>query len=168
MLANHGSCSIWVGYTEGHSTGTYRIFNPKTNKIILTRDVTFLQKSYSEYTKVDKPVVVTTSYEGSTKEEKLKIVPVVINNNNLNVVTDLETESSKNDFENDDKNVFDEDVDDQVKANPQTTINTIVVQAMKKLQAFYNNDQQNCQGSNTREKCLLKFKFSHQSCYGDQ
>ena len=49
-LANHGTPSIWVGYAENHPTGTYPIFNPKTKKIILTQDVTFLQKSYSEYT----------------------------------------------------------------------------------------------------------------------
>ena len=45
------------------------IFNPKTKKIILTQDMTFLQKSYSEYTKIEKPVVLTTSYEGLDDEE---------------------------------------------------------------------------------------------------
>ena len=43
-LANQGTPGIWVGYAENHPTGTYRIFNPKTKRIILTRDVTFLQK----------------------------------------------------------------------------------------------------------------------------
>ena len=52
-LANRGTPSIWVGYAENHPAGTYQIFNPKTKKIILTRDMTFLQKSYSEYTKVE-------------------------------------------------------------------------------------------------------------------
>ena len=63
-LANHGTPSIWVSYTENHPTGTCQIFNSKTKKIILTRDVTFLQKSYGEYSQVDKPMVVTTCYEG--------------------------------------------------------------------------------------------------------
>ena len=78
-LANHGTPSIWVGYAKNHSAATYQIFNPKTKKIILTRDVTFLQKSYSEYTQADKPVVVTTSYEGSDEEEKLEMVRVIYN-----------------------------------------------------------------------------------------
>ena len=47
-LASHGTPGICVGYSENHPTGTYRIFNPKTKKVILTRDVTFLQKSYGE------------------------------------------------------------------------------------------------------------------------
>ena len=35
-LANQGTPGIWVGYAENHPTGTYRIFNPKTKRIILT------------------------------------------------------------------------------------------------------------------------------------
>ena len=48
-LANFGTPGIWVGYAEGHSTGTYQVFNPKMKKIILTHNVTFLQKPYGEY-----------------------------------------------------------------------------------------------------------------------
>ena len=43
------------------------------------------------------PVVVTRSYEGSDKEKELKVVPVVINNNNVNIVS-----ASKEDFEDND------------------------------------------------------------------
>ena len=62
-LANQGTPGIWVGYAEGHPTGTYQAFNPKTKKITLTRDVTFLQKSHGKYSKVEKPVLVTMSCE---------------------------------------------------------------------------------------------------------
>ena len=58
-LANKGTPRIWVGYAENHPTGTNWIFNPKTKKIILTRYMTFLQKSYGEYTKVEKPAVLS-------------------------------------------------------------------------------------------------------------
>ena len=54
--------------------------------------MSFLQKSYSEYTKVDKPVVVTKSYEGSENEEEELTVPLVINNNNVNAVSDSNTD----------------------------------------------------------------------------
>ena len=43
-LASQGTPGIWVGYAEGHLTGTYGVFNPKIKKVILTGDVTFLQK----------------------------------------------------------------------------------------------------------------------------
>ena len=40
--------------------------------------MTFLQKSYGEYSKVEKPGVVTTSYEGLNDDEELKTVLIVI------------------------------------------------------------------------------------------
>ena len=155
-LANPGTPIIWVGYTEDHLAGTYQIFNPKFKKIILTWNVTFLQKSYGKYTKVDKPVVVTTSYEGLNEEEELKTVTLVIHNNNVNVVSDSNTDSSNDDFKNDDKNFFDEDIDDQVKATPQTTINSKVVRAMKKLPASYNDDANKIIEKVTQEKSAIK------------
>ena len=51
-LANQGTPGFWDGYAEGHPTSIYQAFNPKTKKIILTKDVTFLWKSYFEYRKV--------------------------------------------------------------------------------------------------------------------
>ena len=57
-------------------------FNAKT-KIILTRDVTFLQKSYGDYHKVGKPVLVTTSYGGLDDEEGLEMFLIV--NQNMKV-----------------------------------------------------------------------------------
>ena len=62
-LVNQDTPDICVDYAEGHPTGTYWVFNPKTKKIILTQDVTFLEKSYSKYTKVENPILVTMSYE---------------------------------------------------------------------------------------------------------
>ena len=41
-LANYDTQDIWVGYTDGDPTGTYQVFNPKTKKILLTRDMSFL------------------------------------------------------------------------------------------------------------------------------
>ena len=32
-LANRGTTGIWVGYAKNHPTGTYWIFNPKTNEL---------------------------------------------------------------------------------------------------------------------------------------
>ena len=83
-LANQGTPGIWVSYIESHPTCAYWAFNPKTKQIILTQDMTFLHKSYGEYSKVEKPVLVTTSYEGLDDEEKLEKVPIISSNNNNN------------------------------------------------------------------------------------
>ena len=132
-LANCGTPGIRVGYAQNHPASTYWIFNPKTKKIILTRDVTFLQKSYGEYTKVEKPTVLTMIYEGLDDKEELETVPIESNNNNINVVSDSDSDSSDQDFESIEENFFDDDIDDQVKASPETTVSTKVVQATKKL-----------------------------------
>ena len=93
----------------------------------MTQDETSLQKSYGEYTQVEKPVVVTTSYEGSDEEEECEMVPIVNNNNSINRVRDFNSDSSEEDFENNEDNFFNGDVNDQVKISPQTTINKKVV-----------------------------------------
>ena len=87
-LANQGIFDMWVGYAEGHPTGTYWVFDPMTKKIILTQDVTFLQKSYSEYIMVEEFVLVTMNYEGLDDEEEFKMVSIDNNNNNINQVRD--------------------------------------------------------------------------------
>ena len=102
-------------------------FSTPRQKIILTRDMTFLQKSNGEYNKVEKPVLVTASYEGLDDENKVKMVPIISNNNNSNVVSDSNRDD---DTKSENKNVFDKDVNNEVK----------VVQAMKKLQASYNDN----------------------------
>ena len=66
----------------------------------MTQDVTFLQKSYGENSKIEYPVVLNTSYEGSNDEEELEIVPVDNKNNDVNVVSDSNSDSSDEDFKN--------------------------------------------------------------------
>ena len=68
--------------------------------------MTFLQKSYGEYTKVEKPVVVTMSYERLDKEDELETVHVVVNNSNVNVVSKSDSDSIEDNFENDDDIFF--------------------------------------------------------------
>ena len=51
-LAEWGTPGIWVGFAESHQVGTYSMYNPKTKKIILIKDVTFLKKSYGDYDKI--------------------------------------------------------------------------------------------------------------------
>ena len=64
-------------------------------------------------------MVATTIYEGYDDEkEDLKTVPVAVNNNSVNGMSDSNTDSSKEDFKNNKDNFFDEHIDDQVKVTP--------------------------------------------------
>eukprot|EP00984_Skeletonema_dohrnii_P022875 scaffold11976_cov67-Skeletonema_dohrnii-CCMP3373.AAC.1 len=49
-LKSRGETCIWLGYAANHAAGTYRIYNPRTRQVILSRDVHFLKETYGEYT----------------------------------------------------------------------------------------------------------------------
>ena len=89
--------------------------------------MTFLQKSYGEYSKVEKPVLVRVSYEGWDDEEELETVPIIgenNNNNNNNLVSD--SDSDNNNDSNNENNIG-KNIDHEVKATPKTTINTKLI-----------------------------------------
>jgi hypothetical protein len=48
-LDDRGKTCIWLGYAKDHAIGTYRVYIPKTNKVSLTRDVTFLHESHNDW-----------------------------------------------------------------------------------------------------------------------
>ena len=41
-----GNACLFVGYALGHATGVYRMWNPNTNRVLETRDVTWLKRMY--------------------------------------------------------------------------------------------------------------------------
>ena len=126
--------------------------------------MTFLQKSYRTYSKVENPVLVTTSCEGLDDEEKLEMVSVVSqSNNNYNAVSDSKSENNDTEAEGND---VDDDIYEEVVAMPKTTINTKVVQARKKLQASYSNNTNKIVKQATQKKCKQKFKLFNWSGYG--
>ena len=64
----------------------------------------FFNKSYDEYNKVEKPVILTMSYEGSDKEEEFEIVSKNNNNSDVNIVSDSDSDSSDDNLETNEEN----------------------------------------------------------------
>ena len=94
----------------------------------MTQDATFLHIPYGEYSKVEKPILVTMSYEKLDNEEENKaVLKVSQNNNGSNVVSDSNSDSNDKNHEI----FFDEDVNKKVKVTPKTNINAKVVCVMK-------------------------------------
>ena len=56
-LADRGKTCMWTGYAADHAAGIYRVWNPKTRKVIETRDVIFLRKNYGEWKKENEQVI---------------------------------------------------------------------------------------------------------------
>ena len=52
-IGDRGILCFFVGYADNHSGSTFRLLNANTHRPILSRDVTFLKKSYGDWTKED-------------------------------------------------------------------------------------------------------------------
>ena len=96
------------------------------------------------------------SYEGLDNDEEFKMFHVVDSDiDNVSIVTDSEAFI---DIKNSKENVFDEDIDDNIKAPLQMTVKEKVVSATKKLQASYNDDANKFIKQATK-KCHKKFEL---------
>jgi len=60
-LEDHGFPYLFIGYPDNHAGECYRMFNLETKKVILSRNVLWLDKNYAEY-------------KGITKVNKIQIV----------------------------------------------------------------------------------------------
>ena len=47
-----GKISLFVGYSTQHAGDVYRLLNPKTSSIILSRDVKWIGKTWAEFYKI--------------------------------------------------------------------------------------------------------------------
>ena len=54
-IKNRGVIAMFVGYSEKHASKVYRFLKLDTNRIIMSRDVTWLNQLYGEYIKEDEP-----------------------------------------------------------------------------------------------------------------
>ena len=51
-LENKGTVCVFIGYPDNHASDCFRLLNTKTNKIVMSRDVTWLNKTYGEFKKI--------------------------------------------------------------------------------------------------------------------
>ena len=57
-LEDRGRVCMMVGYSDNHPSGTYRFVNLNTNKIIYSRDVRWMSKTWGEYrNNKEKPII---------------------------------------------------------------------------------------------------------------
>ena len=131
-LDDRGKTCIWLGYAKDHAVGTHRIYNPNTRKVILTRDVVFLRQSFGQYVSKDKSAEsrVIENQNTIAEDDDEEAIPSL-----LRYVSDDESETES------DENEMDGDIhEDEVVPTRQTTVNTKVLRAMKKLSTSYNED----------------------------
>jgi hypothetical protein len=99
-LEDRGFPALFIGHSDYHSTDVFEFFNPKTNGVIMSRNVIWLNQNYSQYKGITD--VTTTRIVASDDEEDDK-------------VKDIEDQDDEQ-HENEDQNNDDEDGD--VRAVP--------------------------------------------------
>ncbi len=57
-MQNRGKHCIWLGFSENHSSKCYRLLNPETKRVLISRDVTFLDKSFGDWANVKDSAIV--------------------------------------------------------------------------------------------------------------
>ena len=62
-LANRGEVKVFVGYAKDHDKDVYRMFNMKTRKVSLTRDVRWLSKLFGDYKNIKEKEIIKVSDE---------------------------------------------------------------------------------------------------------
>jgi Reverse transcriptase (RNA-dependent DNA polymerase) len=57
-LDNRGKPALYLGHAKDHARDVYRFLNLETNRVIMSRDVTWLNKTYATYKDIDGVVIV--------------------------------------------------------------------------------------------------------------
>jgi hypothetical protein len=119
-LDDHGKTCIWHGYAKDHAIGTYYVYNSKTNKVSLTRDVTFLCESHNDWVAEEEPA--------SVLEIEVEVDAIVAAQNPVSTVNDADEESDKDgdipplvNYVTDSEDESDDE--QEVVASPVTTVN---------------------------------------------
>ena len=129
-LQERGKEANWIGYASDHATYTYRIFNPKTRKVILSRDVTFIGQKVKQ---AKLQIIAMEKQDESDSDEE------ILNNfTKSNLISDDEdsvtsnNESINNEEDNDDFDLQNQD-DNQLQEDSlrQNIDNPKVIRAMK-------------------------------------
>ncbi len=49
---------VWLGFADNHASKWYRLLNPETKQIMISRDMTFLGKSFGAWANMISPAIV--------------------------------------------------------------------------------------------------------------
>jgi len=93
-LSDRGMKAIFVGYADKHVSNVYRFINPNTNKIILSRDVKWLERKYGDEKNV-KPSSISNVYQDIKGYEEA--------DDDDTMTTDLDEENNTNKSDTDEE-----------------------------------------------------------------
>ena len=68
-MNQRGITCMMVGYAVNHSDGVYRMWNPSSNRIIISRDVTWLKRMYYQPEKMEQEILVNNDDDDNEVRE---------------------------------------------------------------------------------------------------
>ena len=125
-MESKGVVCIFVGYAEDHSGDTYRMMNVNTKKIIMSRDVRWLNKMYGKWAK---------QYE--TKLDPDDIIPDDVISSEVKEVEDDENELKEVNVNETGREEQKEASEDQPK---ESSSNARLIRELARLGTWYNPD----------------------------
>ena len=84
-LKDKGKTVMFVGYSSNSSPDTYRFYDPKTKKINISRDVTWLNKTYGDWKGITQSKITRLSQAIVIEDDDENIkesIPITRNENN--------------------------------------------------------------------------------------
>ena len=135
-LADRGKTCMWLGYARNHPAGTYRVLNLMTRKVIITRDVLFLRKSYGDWAndKIQENTSPTSNYDKSASDDV-----------EIHVVKKISDKVTENKGKSEDPVDFDTETSEEENSGDQNesrSFNTRLVGELKNLNTIYNQEAQ--------------------------
>jgi hypothetical protein len=73
-LSARGITMHWIGYAHNHAAGTYRLYNPGTGRIIMSRDVVFLEPKETRKPEKELAVIQEKSSRPTRKKNEARYV----------------------------------------------------------------------------------------------
>ena len=168
-LRDRGRFGYWMGYAKDHAKDTFRIYNPKTRKIIFSRDIKKTEETKpSDNIPLEEDIVIEQESEptlleevknsGYDSDESYTGMPPLTrqvssssssddsdsDDENIPDASDSDNEIMSDEEDNDENEVIEEEDSETIttQATAQISSNKKVVRAMRNLESSFNPDAQ--------------------------
>jgi len=111
-LTNQGEHCMFIGYADDHASGTFRMFNLKTHRIWMTRDIRWVAANIIKYDDMRNNPLTKRNDDDDDEDEIVKTRTTAQTTNNDDDQDDDEDNNNEDDGEDADEDNNDEDKDE--------------------------------------------------------
>jgi hypothetical protein len=134
-LEDRGHFCMFLGYSNDHAGNVYRLLKLKTNKVIMSRDITWLNKNWGTWKGLTK---ITETHSNDFDEEDYKITRAIVNPT-MTENEELEDENSVILMDDESEDTEPETMDPEGNTEAPTRGGSRLEGELKRLRTFYND-----------------------------